>query len=178
MTEADPQVDDLKDSDDEVPNLVDQESDGEGGAGDSKSSRAEKKARKALSKLGLLKVPGVERVTLKKSKTVLIVIQHADVYKSPTSDTYVIYGDATVEDLAAKSAALQAQQATAANQSRKPAASVAAPAASDEVVDETGVDAKDINLVVSQANCSRAAAVQALKNNDNDIVNAIMELTM
>ncbi len=178
MAEADPQVDDLKDDDDDVPNLVDQESDGEGGAGgDSKSSRAEKKARKALSKLGLLKVPGVERVTLKKSKTVLIVIQHADVYKSPTSDTYVIYGDATVEDLAAKSAALQAQQATAANQSRKPAASVVAPA-SDEVVDETGVDGKDINLVVSQANCSRAAAVQALKNNDNDIVNAIMELTM
>ena len=49
---------------------------------------------------------------------------------------------------------------------------------SDEVVDETGVDPKDIELVVSQANCSRADAVRALKKNDNDIVNAIMELTI
>ena len=51
-------------------------------------------------------------------------------------------------------------------------------AVNEEPVDETGVDQKDIELVVSQAGCSRAAAVKALKNNDNDIVNAIMELTM
>ena len=35
-----------------------------------------------------------------------------------------------------------------------------------------------IELVISQTNCSRAQPVKALKNNDNDIVNAIMELTM
>ena len=45
-------------------------------------------------------------------------------------------------------------------------------------VDETGVEVKDIELVMSQANVSRAKAVRALKNNSNDIVNAIMELTM
>lgn len=33
---------------------------------------------------------------------------------------------------------------------------------------------KDIELVMSQANVSRAKAVRALKNNSNDIVNAIM----
>ena len=44
----------------------------------------------------------------------------------------------------------------------------------DEAVDETGVEAKDIELVMSQANVSRKRAVNALKNNDNDIVNAIM----
>ena len=41
-------------------------------------------------------------------------------------------------------------------------------------VDESGVEAKDIELVMSQANVSRAKAVKALKNNQNDIVNAIM----
>ena len=41
-------------------------------------------------------------------------------------------------------------------------------------VDETGVDTKDIELVISQANVSRGKAVKALKNNNNDIVNAIM----
>ena len=33
---------------------------------------------------------------------------------------------------------------------------------------------KDIELVMQQANVSRAKAVRALKNNSNDIVNAIM----
>lgn len=41
-------------------------------------------------------------------------------------------------------------------------------------VDETGVEVKDIELVMSQANVSRVKAIRALKNNNNDIVNAIM----
>jgi len=41
-------------------------------------------------------------------------------------------------------------------------------------VDESGVEAKDIELVMSQAGVSRTKAVRALKNNQNDIVNAIM----
>lgn len=48
----------------------------------------------------------------------------------------------------------------------------------DEDVDATGVEDKDVDLVMSQANVTRAKAIKALKNNDNDIVNAIMELTM
>ena len=44
--------------------------------------------------------------------------------------------------------------------------------------DETGVEAKDIELVMSQANVSRTKAVKALKNNQNDIVNAIMVSTL
>jgi len=41
-------------------------------------------------------------------------------------------------------------------------------------VDESGIEAKDVELVMSQASVSRAKAVRALKNNQNDIVNAIM----
>ena len=48
----------------------------------------------------------------------------------------------------------------------------------DGDVDAEGVEDKDIELVMSQANVSRSKAVKALKNNANDIVNAIMELTM
>ena len=47
----------------------------------------------------------------------------------------------------------------------------------DFQIDETGVEAKDIELVMSQANVTRAKAVKALKNNQNDIVNAIMVST-
>ena len=53
------------------------------------------------------------------------------------------------------------------------------PAAeSDEELDESDLDSKDIELVVQQAGVSRSKAIQALRNNDKDIVNAIMELTM
>ncbi|KAL1249826.1 hypothetical protein QQF64_020831 [Cirrhinus molitorella] len=44
-------------------------------------------------------------------------------------------------------------------------------------VDETGVGVKDIELVMSQASVSRAKAVRALKNNNNDIVNSIMAMS-
>ena len=45
-------------------------------------------------------------------------------------------------------------------------------------VDADGVEDKDIELVMQQANCSKGKAVKALKRCDNDIVNAIMDLTM
>lgn len=42
----------------------------------------------------------------------------------------------------------------------------------DGPVDETGVDAKDIELVMAQVNCSRAKAVRVLKENGNDLITA------
>ena len=39
-------------------------------------------------------------------------------------------------------------------------------------VDETGLDPKEIELVMAQVNCSRAKAVKALKENGGDIINA------
>lgn len=154
------------------------------------STRGEKKARKAIIKLGMKLVPGVDRVTLKKSRNMMFAITKPDVFKSPGTDTYVIFGEAKIEDLRAKDAELQRAQQDMSNKragdtnskftaGNIPSAGGAASAtAGEEDVDETGVDPKDIELVVSQAGCSRGQAVKALKNNDNDIVNAIMELTM
>jgi len=48
----------------------------------------------------------------------------------------------------------------------------------EEEVDEAGLELRDIELVMAQANVSRARAVRALRDNQSDIVNAIMELTM
>ena len=61
-----------------------------------KQSRSEKKARKAMSKLGLKAIAGVSRVTIRKSKNILFVINRPDVYKSPASDTYIVFGEAKV----------------------------------------------------------------------------------
>ncbi|PPD77344.1 hypothetical protein GOBAR_DD25742 [Gossypium barbadense] len=136
------------------------------GTGRSKQSRSEKKSRKAMLKLGMKPIPGVSRVTIKKSKNILFVISNPDVFKSPASDTYIVFGEAKIEDLSSQ---LQTQ---AAEQFKAPDLSH-----DDEEVDETGVEPKDIELVMTQAGVSRSKAVKALKAADGDIVSAIMELT-
>jgi len=195
-----------------------------------KQSRSEKKSRKALQKLGMRPVPGIVRVTVKKAKNILFVISKPDVFKNPTSDTYVIFGEAKIEDISNNALSKKAQQvldtesplnpsaalasmagvgaptkehdhshhghnhehphtesaapstepptSSSASEKKKEDSGASAAGADDEVVDETGVEAKDIELVMSQGNVSRARAVKALKSNNGDIVNAIMALTM
>merc|ERR1719478_835398 len=156
---------------------------GEGGGGRSKQNRSEKKSRKAVQKLGMKPVPGIVRVTVKKSKNILFVISKPDVHKSPGSDTYVIFGEAKIEDLSAAAQASAAQQFAgsapdvAAVGGAKPAPMVADEPDDGEEVDEAGIEAKDIELVMSQVQCSRPKAVAALKANNNDIVEAIMQLS-
>ncbi len=41
---------------------------------------------------------------------ILFVIQKPDVFKSPASDTYIIFGEAKIEDLSAQAAQAQADQ--------------------------------------------------------------------
>lgn len=49
--------------------------------------------------LFFLQVQGVNRVTIRKSKNILFVINSPDVYKNPHSDTYIVFGEAKIEDL-------------------------------------------------------------------------------
>ena len=183
---------------DSIPELEETAADAEGGdakavggeeaANRAKQSRGEKKARKIMSKLGLKQVTGVSRVTIRKSKNILFVINKPDVYKNPASDTYIVFGEAKIEDLS-QQAQMEAAQKFKAAEAPQPtemgAGGTTGPAAIPEedeedgdAPDEAGVEDKDIELVMSQANVTRTKAVKALQNNANDIVNAIMELTM
>jgi nascent polypeptide-associated complex subunit alpha len=76
----------------------------------SKPNRNEKKSRKAMQKLGMKAVPGIIRVTVKKSKNILFVISKPDVFKSPAADTYIIFGEAKIEDLNTQAQMNAAQQ--------------------------------------------------------------------
>lgn len=173
--EHEPTVEDVED-DVESDEEVSDDEDGEDGK--PKQSRSEKKSRKAMQKLGMKPVPGVQRVTIKKNKNILFVISKPDVFKSPNSDTHVIFGEAKIEDLSAASQAAAAE----AFKSDMPAVEAPSAAAAEEEdegeIDETGVEPKDIELVMTQAGVSRGKAVNALKANDGDIVSAIMDLTM
>jgi nascent polypeptide-associated complex subunit alpha len=169
-----------------------------------RQSRAEKKTRKALSKLGLKKVPGVTRIAVKKEGTLLFVVSQPDVYKSSASDTYVFFGEAkigeSIGDAGAQAEARRFLDYSADSDQfglegklrdylgGERAGADGAPGTrsgpsgdvseQEEEVDETGLDPKDIELVVQQADVSRARAARALRNNNGDIVNAILELTV
>ncbi|PHT37193.1 Nascent polypeptide-associated complex subunit alpha-like protein 3 [Capsicum baccatum] len=179
LESEEPIIEDEDDDDEDEDEDDDKdEDDTEGGSGRSKQSRSEKKSRKAMIKLGMKPIPGVSRVTVKKSKNILFVISKPDVFKSPASDTYVIFGEAKIEDLSSQLQSQAAEQFKAPNLSNvisKPEPSTVSQ--DDEDVDETGVEPKDIELVMTQAGVPRAKAVKALKAADGDIVSAIMELT-
>ncbi|XP_076710272.2 NAC-alpha domain-containing protein 1 [Callospermophilus lateralis] len=155
-----------------------------------KQSRSEKKARKAMSKLGLRQIQGVTRITIQKSKNILFVIAKPDVFKSPASDTYVVFGEAKIEDLSQQVHKAAAEKFKVPSESSalvpesapgprvRPECEEEEEEEDEEEVDEAGLELRDIELVMAQANVSRAKAVRALRDNHSDIVNAIMELTM
>ncbi|KAH8282596.1 hypothetical protein KR054_008622 [Drosophila jambulina] len=156
-----------------------------------KWSRAEKKARRLLMKLDLKPIKDVYRVTMKKSKNIMLIIESPDVYKSPTG-TFIIFGKVLVEDMTNTAATQAAEryrelEAFKDKGADKAAATDAAGAAAvdddddGDDMDEAAakdLDEKDIELVQMQASCSRKKAIKALLLNGHDVVNAIMDLTM
>merc|ERR1712093_356304 len=175
---------DSTDTDDDMPEM--EEGDGESG-GKGKQSRSEKKSRKAMAKLGMKPVPGIIRVTVKKSKNILFVIKEPDVFKTSTDNpkapaTYVVFGKAEIEDLSAQATSAAVEQFKAPGAGLDVGGDDApkndiADADDDGDEDPGDLDENDIELVVKQAGVSKAKAIKALKQNDNDVVNAIMALS-
>lgn len=157
-------------------------------ASDKVASRAERKSRKALQGIGLKKVGGITRVTMRRPRGHLYVIAQPEVYKSSKADVYIVFGEAKAEDMSQLAQAQAAQQmAQAEAQERLLSESLQAGSGKkveeeqeddddddDSPIDEEGVDAKDIDLVMQQVNCSRRKAVKALKESNGDLINAIM----
>jgi len=151
-------------------------------------SRSERKARKALLGLGLKKVPGITRVTLRRPKNILFVIASPDVYKSQNSDCYIVFGEAKIEDMNSSAQLSAAQQLASGGGAGIPSLENSGVGGDDDdddipeleaveeegPVDETGVEPKDIELVMQQVGCSRAKAVKVLKESGGDLINAIM----
>jgi nascent polypeptide-associated complex subunit alpha len=183
------EVDDVPDLEEQVPDMEYVPAPSAGGMGVGMDTvmqpappklmnRNEKKARKMMERLGLTPVPGVGRVTIKKrGNQGYFAIDSPTVFEK--NGTYVVFGEARQGDGFDRQAAMQQVQA-AAQQIPKPVESNNMPDISEveeEAIDETGVNAKDVELVMSQAACSRAKAVAALKENGGDLVNAIMSTT-
>merc|ERR1712227_869429 len=175
---------DEESTDEDMPEM--EEGEGEAG-GKGKQSRSEKKSRKAMAELGMKPVPGIIRVTVKKSKNILFVIKEPDVFKTSSDNpkapaTYIVFGKAEIEDLSAQATSAAVEQFKAPGAGLD-AASEDAPklevADGDEEGDEDPGDLEetDIELVVKQAGVTKAKAIKALKQNENDVVDAIMALS-
>jgi len=198
-----------EDSDDEMPALEQAKDGGADAAAGAqgKQSRTEKKSRKAIGKLGMKPVPGIMRVTVKKARNILFVIANPDVYKSPNSDTYVIFGEAKIEDYSGEGGLtdsvskykkeadvgaasnlndlpnLEPADTGAAAQSAATPASAAQPAAasassSDAEPSAEGLREEDIATVAEQGKTTRAKAIEALRKSNNDMVQAIVSLSL
>jgi nascent polypeptide-associated complex subunit alpha len=82
---------------------------------------------------------------------ILFVVTNPDVYKSANSDCYIVFGEAKIEDLNSQAQANAAQQFQAADTAVVQEAAKVAEASYDdeeEEVDDTDIDAKDIELVM------------------------------
>lgn len=158
-------------------------------------SKNEKKARELIKKLNLKQVKGISRVTFKQRGNMLYAIDQPDVYKS-AAGTYVVFGEAKVDDMNQRLAEAQAAQQQAEGETEEPvdkspesitadlekaslnaANNGAAEDEGEEDTDETGLNAGDIDIIVEQTQVSRGRAIAALKKNKGDMVNAIMELS-
>lgn len=121
-------------------------------------------------------------------------------HRPPTNTISSVFGEAKIEDLNSQAQASAAQQLAAAeshdhaghdhsghDHSHDHGKGKAIDTSEDkkdddeddgEEVDASGLEDKDIELVMTQASVSRNKAVKALKENDNDIVNSIMALSI
>jgi len=150
-----------------------------GGSGNTESqgSRAEKKVKKSMEKLGLKLFKGVSMVFFTIDK-IGLRIRNPEVYKYGP-DNFVIFGVGEQLDLSQQQAPQQQEIPQYQEFIEKAKKETKKPIVEDEgPVDETGVDSKDIDLVLQQAQgVTRSQAVKALRSNNGDIVNAIMSLT-
>ncbi|CDJ69572.1 nascent polypeptide-associated complex alpha chain, putative [Eimeria necatrix] len=157
---------------------------GEGSPSRSRQSRNERKARKAILRLGMKPMPDIVKVVIRKAKQSWFVIAEPDVYKSTSTDAYVVFGHAEgVATQAHSEAAQRFTQGAVGFGGGEGAAAAAAAAAKEEgalgspAENFEGVNKRDLDLIVSQLGCSRERAIDALKKHNNDLVEAILDIT-
>jgi len=151
----------------------------------------DKKLQATLKRLGVNNIPAIEEVNLFKDDGTVIHFKNPKVQASIGANTYVVSGNGENKKLQDLLPGIINQLGQDNLQHLKKIAEAYSQKKDgdddedddDDVPDLEDFDEapkeRDIELVMGQvAGLSRGAAVKALAANDNDIVNAIMELTM
>merc|ERR1712242_208290 len=168
------------DKEEEMPELENQEG--------PKLNRGEKKCRKALMKLGMKQFAGITRVTMRKRDGYIFVINEPEVLKSADGgNSFVCFGEIKVDDPnqrlqqaeAKKFAEHQAAHAAGTAHQDEPGHGHGHEPAKDEgeAANEEGITPGHINMVMEHTGCARNAAIEALRESGDDMINAVMKLT-
>ena len=146
------------------------------------AGKAEKKVRKALSKLGMTKVDGVNRVTMRQKDSYILYVKNPEVFSSPQNpNSFIIFGELTFEDDEKKlkqdtieQLKKEGQQLkTVEEKKEEPKVEVVQEG---EELSEEGLEKDAIETVMNEGKCSRQAAIKALKAHNGDPVEALLEI--
>ena len=146
------------------------------------SGKAEKKVRKALSKLGMVKVDGVNRVTMKQKDSYILYVKEPEVFSSPQNpNSFIIFGEITFEDHEKKLTQDTIEQLkkegeklrTVTEKKEEPKVEVVPEG---EELNEEGLEKEAIETVMNEGKCSRQAAIKALRAHNGDPVEALLEV--
>ena len=146
------------------------------------SGKAEKKVRKALSKLGMTKVDGVNRVTMRQKDSYILYVKNPEVFSSPQNpNSFIIFGELTFEDDEKKlkqdtieQLKKEGQQLkTVEEKKEEPKVEVVQEG---EALSEEGLEPDAIETVMNEGKCSRQAAIKALRAHNGDPVEALLEI--
>ena len=146
------------------------------------AGKAEKKVRKALSKLGMTKVDGVNRVTMRQKDSYILYVKNPEVFSSPQNpNSFIIFGELTFEDDEKKLKQDTIEQLrkegeqlkTVKEKKEEPKVEVVQEG---EELSEEGLEKEAIETVMNEGKCSRQAAIKALKAHNGDPVEALLEI--
>ena len=146
------------------------------------SGKAEKKVRKALSKLGMTKIEGINRVTMKQKDSYILYVKDPEVFcSSQNQNSFIIFGELTFEDherkLAQETIAELKKEGeklkTVTEKKEEPKVEVVQEG---EKLSEEGLEKEAIETVMNEGKCSRQAAIKALRAHNGDPVEALLDV--
>ena len=146
------------------------------------SGKAEKKVRKALSKLGMTKIEGINRVTMKQKDSYILYVKDPEVFSSSQNqNSFIIFGELTFEDherkLAQETIAQLKKEGeklkTVTEKKEEPKVEVVQEG---EELSEEGLEKEAIETVMNEGKCSRQAAIKALRAHNGDPVEAVLDV--
>ena len=150
-----------------------------------KTSRGEKKFKKAMMKLGLKPVEDITRVTLRTQKNFVMYIDEPFVMRTgQTDNAFVIFGEPKFLDFNKQLAEKQAEKFTTPEQAEdepeKKLGDIKEDAEEEDdtaEVEQGDLSDEDIKNLMSYVNCSRNKAIKTLQKTGGDLVEAITMLS-
>ena len=144
--------------------------------------KVKKKVFKALSKLDMVKVKGINRITMKQKDSNILYVKDPEVFNSSQNpNTFIIFGELNFEDHERKLAQETITELEKEGEKLKivkekkeePKVEVVQEG---EELSEEGLYKEAIETVMNEGKCSRQAAIKALRAHNGDPVEALLDV--